>query len=321
MTQIVQLEAARTRVILAPALGGRIVQLEAQHQGTWVALLHEPAGTAPERREPMSWGSFVMAPWPNRIAHGRFTWRGDTFAVPPNLGDHAIHGVCFDRAWSVEAATSATCVMRIDFDARWPFGGHALQRVEALDDGIVQTVEIRADGLSFPAGVGWHPWFRRDVTGAEHTHVRVDAPVRYELRDQIPTGRLLPVRRDHDLRDYPALGERRLDDCYRCSDGAMRVRWGNLELWMESSANVTHAVVYTPQHAVCVEPQTCATDAFNLDDADAGAVIVEPGRPLVASTTWRWASAEPQWQQIHPRAVDDEGDSPAMSPEAPGPSG
>jgi galactose mutarotase-like enzyme len=79
-------------------------------------------------------------------------------------------------------------------------------------------------------------------------------------------------------------------------------------LWIESSQKVTHTVVYTPEHAVCVEPQTCATDAFNLPVA-AGVQIVEPGRPLVATTRWRWATAEPQWQQIHPRSADDERDS------------
>jgi galactose mutarotase-like enzyme len=60
---------------------------------------------------------------------------------------------------------------------------------------------------------------------------------------------------------------------------------------MEHSPNVTHAVVYTPARAVCIEPQTCAIDAFNLEAQGiegAGAIVVEPGRPLIASTTWRW---------------------------------
>jgi hypothetical protein len=64
---------------------------------------------------------------------------------------------------------------------------------------------------------------------------------------------------------------------------------------MESSSEVTHAVVYTPEHAVCVEPQTCANDAFNLDARGVegtGVTIVEPGRPLVATTIWRWATID-----------------------------
>jgi aldose 1-epimerase len=242
-----------------------------------------------------------MAPWPNRIAGGTFNWRGRTFEVPANFGGDAIHGVCFDRAWQVDAVSETTCVLSIVFDARWPFGGRCVQRIEALDDGVAQTVEVHATDLAFPAGAGWHPWFRRGIGGAEHVHAQIDAALRYELTDMIPTGRLFPVDGEHDLRAYAPVGERRLDDCYVRPSGPSRLRWDDLELWMESSENVNHAMVYTPENAVCVEPQTCAIDAFNLEarGVEAGVVVVEAGRPLVATTAWRWASAEPLWQEGH----------------------
>ena len=300
MSEPILLEAARTRVTVAPDAGGRIAQIEALHRGTWTSLLHAPEDTD-GRVDPMSWGSFVMAPWPNRIAGGRFSWRGGTFDVPPNFSGHAIHGLCFDRAWSVQATSEATCVLSIAFDARWPFGGRCVQRIEALDDGVAQTVEVHATDGAFPAGVGWHPWFQRGIGGAEHVHAQIDAPQRYELAEAIPTGRLLPVDDEYDLRAYSRLGERRLDDCYRGVAAGPRLRWGDLELWMESSANVTHVVAYTPESTICIEPQTCAIDAFNLEarGVDAGVAVVEAGRPLMATTTWRWASEEPQWQEPH----------------------
>jgi aldose 1-epimerase len=300
MSQIVVLEAARTRITIAPDAGGRIAQIEALHRGTWTSLLHAP-DDIDDPVDPLSWGSFVMAPWPNRIASGRFTWRGQAFRVPANLGGHAIHGVCFDRAWKVEAATGAVCVLSVGFDARWPFGGRCVQRIEALDDGVAQTVEVHAADAAFPAGVGWHPWFRRGIGGAGHVHAQINATNRYELVDMIPTGRLLAVEGEHDLREYPRLGERRLDDCYARPSDPLRLRWDDLELWMESSENVAHVIAYTTEGAVCIEPQTCAIDAFNLDPrgVDTGIAVVQPGRPLIASTQWRWASAEPQWQERH----------------------
>ena len=60
---------------------------------------------------------------------------------------------------------------------------------------------------------------------------------------------------------------------------------------MHSSPNVTHAVIYTPKQAVCIEPQTCAPDAFNLAAqgiAGAGMAVVDARHPLSATTTWRW---------------------------------
>ena len=74
----------------------------------------------------------------------------------------------------------------------------------------------------------------------------------------------------------------------------MCIGWGELELTMTSSRNVGHTVVYTTEHAVCLEPQTCAIDAFNLDarGVAAGIQIVDEWTPLVATTEWSWSAGE-----------------------------
>ena len=72
----------------------------------------------------------------------------------------------------------------------------------------------------------------------------------------------------------------------------MRIRWGDIELVMEQSRNLGHAVVYTPPEAFCVEPQTCAIGAFNLAARGferSGVTTVTSEDPLIASTTWRWS--------------------------------
>jgi aldose 1-epimerase len=87
------------------------------------------------------------------------------------------------------------------------------------------------------------------------------------------------------------LGDRHLDTCYRLLDQTMRIRWGDIELVIEGSPNLGHAVVYTPREAFCVEPQTCALDAFNLAARGlegSGVSTVTADHPLVAITTWRW---------------------------------
>ena len=51
------------------------------------------------------------------------------------------------------------------------------------------------------------------------------------------------------------------------------------------TSSCTDWVVYDrPTHAICVEPQTGPPDAFNHAPQ-----VVEPGAPLVATMTWRWA--------------------------------
>ena len=62
------------------------------------------------------------------------------------------------------------------------------------------------------------------------------------------------------------------------------LRWpGFLELTIESDC--VDWVVYKPEHAICVEPQTQAPNSLNHDED-----VVEPGTPLTAEMTWSWRS-------------------------------
>lgn len=294
--QLVELETLTSRCTLAPEAGGRLLRLEAREAGgAWRPLLLTPNDPRQVLREPTRWGAFPMVPWPNRIAEARFSFDGTTYQVPANSDANAIHGVGFDRPWRVEAADARFAAMSLTFDERWPFGGGARHTVRLLDGGVAMVLEVFPGDRAFPAGAGWHPWFRRDVSGDAPVSVRVDADEIYELAAMIPTGALVPVSGETDLRSQPHLGSRRLDTCYRHPRGPLRIAWGGFELSMTSSANIRHAVVYTPERAVCVEPQTCAIDAFNLDARrafDSGTAVVEPGRPLIAETTWRWSQQQ-----------------------------
>lgn len=233
-----------------------------------------------------------MAPWPGRIDGGRFLWRGRIYSVPVNSGVHALHGRVVYLPWSVEAQSSNRCSLSCEFDSGWPFRGRVTQEIEVFDRHVRQRIEIEAGtGQRFPAGIGWHPWFRRDVRSGCKPRVLVDADRIYETAGMIPTGWLPHAKDELDLRGYPTLGGRRLDGCYRRPRGALRIRWGDIELAMTGSPNVTHAVVYTPHDAICIEPQTCAPDAFNLAAQGVpgvGLAAVDEGHPLVATTTWRW---------------------------------
>jgi galactose mutarotase-like enzyme len=282
-------ERGATRVTIAPHFGGRIAQIEIHDGASWLPLLCEPPDTAPERRSPMSWGSFPMVPWPNRVANSRFMFDGNEHRLPANDGPHALHGLGFDRPWKCEQIDDHSYDLHLPLDdLRESLS--VRQRIEVLDDGLTQSIEMRS-AAPYPAGAGWHPWFRRDVRPGADVLVLVDADERYELTpDRIPTGRILPVDGGYDLRAYPPVGNRGLDDCYRNVRSPMRIAWGDIELTMTSSGTVTHAVVYTPDQAVCIEPQTCAIDAFNLNarGIEAETFVVTRDRPLIARTEWRW---------------------------------
>jgi aldose 1-epimerase len=288
MPDTIQLANGRTRVMIAPDAGGRIAQISIRLADRWLPLLLDSAAA---RRNPMGWGCFPMLPWPNRLAGASFRFRGRRYRLPANDPPNALHGLAFARPWEVVERDGSSCTLRIEQSEVAPFSFRGTHRIEVEDAGVTLRLTLEALGRrAFPAGVGWHPWFRRRLGENADVAVEVPAARRYELAEQIPTGRLLPVEGAYDLRGCPELEDRRLDDCFRLGRGPMRMRWGDVELEMASSANVRHAVVYTPARAVCMEPQTCAIDAFNLEARGiaAGVQVVGPGHPLTAWTRWSW---------------------------------
>jgi len=282
----ITLTSPATRLHIAPEAGGRIAQVEARRGDSWLPLFIEPP---PHTAADLAWGCYAMLPWPNRIAGGRFPSGGTMLTLDADRDGHALHGVGFARSWVVERVTPRSCTLSLDLGAAgWPFGGRALQRFEATTDGAAMEIELRAGATSYPAGAGWHPWFRRDIAGAEAC-VTLDADRYLELEGMIPTGRVLPIDAARDLRGGAPLGQRRLDDCYTGVRDPVVIRWGAVAVEMRQDPATAYAVVYTPAHAVCVEPQTCAIDAFNLTSRgiEAGVRIVSPGQPLIARSAWR----------------------------------
>jgi aldose 1-epimerase len=293
---IVEIASGRTRVSVAPAAGGRIVQIEVQDDAGWLQLLVAPQDLQLLVDEPLAWGCYPMAPWAGRVDGSRFTWRGVTYELPANDGRHSIHGRAMYLPWRVSTKAPNSCTMDIHLGPSegWPLPCKVSQTIVAEDDAVVLRMEISTTGGdSFPAGCGWHPWFRRDVRSGAEPAVSVPAATHYERRpDLIPTGAVAQPAGDADLRGGPPLGSRRLDDFYGGVDQPMRITWGDVSLTMTSSGNTRHAVVFTESpRGFCVEPQTCVPDAFNLATrgfADTGLSVVEPGQPLVAETRWQW---------------------------------
>lgn len=283
----IELRAAGARLVLDPQLGGRIHQLLVEIDGREEALLYSPGGPAAYEREPLVGGCYPMAPWPNRIRDGVFSWSGRRYRVPLDANGEALHGLVFDRPWDVVARVGRVVEMSCEFGREWPWEGKAWQRIELGPNFLALKMEVRSAREAFPAGCGWHPWFRRDVAGSPDVRVTLPAASRYVRHGAFPSGELVDVTDDFALDGRP-LGERRIDDCYTGFErGSATVEWERLGLTMAFDCPMPHVQVYTPPEAFCIEPQTCAADAFNL--AAAGTALVAPGRPLALSCRWTWS--------------------------------
>jgi aldose 1-epimerase len=248
-----------------------------------------------EGSDPITWGCYAMVPFAGRIRSGRFTFEGRPYQLPCNKPPHAIHGTAFTRPWQVDGPD----LLSVGLGPDWPFGGRVEQRFTLQPDQLTLELRLVADER-MPAVLGWHPWFRRRLSGTAAQPVAPSDPIELVVearsmyvRDDggLPTGELAP----------PA--PRPWDDCFTDLTGTPHVTWpGVLGLSVESSAD--HVVAYDGSPTgVCIEPQTGPPDFVNLP-GHRSAHIVEAGQAIRATMTWRWSFEPPDPPKPQPGAID-----------------
>ncbi|MFF5537338.1 aldose 1-epimerase [Streptomyces cinerochromogenes] len=254
----ITLTAGEAEVRVSPAAGGRISSLK--------------AGSLELLRQGPRYGCFPMVPWCGRIREGRFLDGGTVRRMPLNSPPHAIHGTARDGAWRTARVTENEAVITYELTDPWPHPGRVTQVVALAEDALTLTMSVETYDDSFPAQLGWHPWFHRSLGGED---VQLDfKPAWQEERgaDHLPTGNRI------DPRPGP------WDDCFGMPGGVdVTLTWpGQLELKVTSREE--WVVVYDEQaEAVCVEPQTGPPNGLNTLPR-----LVTPLEPLEATTTWSW---------------------------------
>jgi aldose 1-epimerase len=257
----ITLTAGDAEVTVQPGNGGRVGGLR--------------VGGLELLRQGERFGCFPMVPWCGRIRDGRFRDGGTVRQMPLNAAPNAIHGTVRDGAWKVARRTADEVVLTYDLVEPWPYPGRVTQVVTLTEDTLTLAMAVETHGSSFPAQIGWHPWFNRNLGGPDDQDVRVSfEPAWQEERgdDHLPTGN----------RIEPKPGP--WDDCFGMPGGvAVGLTWpGRLELKVTSPEE--WVVVYDEQEAaVCVEPQTGPPDGLNTLPR-----LVTPLEPLEATTAWHW---------------------------------
>ncbi|MEV6962867.1 aldose 1-epimerase [Streptomyces sp. NPDC051207] len=254
----ITLTAGDAEVTVLPGNGGRIGGLR--------------VGGAELLRQGDRYGCFPMVPWCGRVREGRFRDGAVVHQLPLNAPPHAIHGTARDGAWRTARASRTEAVITYDLTEPWPYPGRVTQVVALAEDALTLTMSVETYESSFPAQIGWHPWFNRSLGGRE---VRIGfEPAWQEERgaDHLPTGN----------RVDPEPGP--WDDCFGMPGGVdVTLTWPEV-LELRVASREEWVVVYDEQReAVCVEPQTGPPDGLNTLPR-----LVTPLEPLEATTTWSW---------------------------------
>ncbi|MGA3397668.1 MAG: aldose 1-epimerase [Acetobacteraceae bacterium] len=287
---MLHLQDDQASVVLTPEYGGAVLG--------WMddrtPVLRRPLPEAILRGEVRGFACFPLVPFCNRIGLARFAWQGRAYQLERNFGDHphAIHGVGWQRSWSVGDVSHNAASLTLHHDAAggragaWPFPFDAALACTLADTQlrIALSVTNRHTGTA-PAGIGLHPYFgrRAGVT----LQFQADG-VWLNGEDALPA-RHVSLPRAWDHANGLPIGTARLDNCFTTWNRTARIGGIGGGVTITAGAAFRHLQVYTPPHdnVFCVEPVSHVPDAINRSGLPPGQGmhVLQPGETLSGSVT------------------------------------
>jgi aldose 1-epimerase len=246
---------------------------------------------APYKALPKGSSGQVLAPWPNRLADGRYRFDGIEAVAPLDepLRNNAIHGLVrwlyWEREYLERDRVKLHCALAPQ--PAYPFQISLSVLYALSDEGLAVRVQSEqlGDGTA-PFGVGFHPYFLGAVQGLQGARLVVPASRHYLVDARgLPVGdeSLSGALSDLDSETGLALDDVMLDDCFagltRQSSGNAIIRYfpgaGEIEeVELRLDPSFDYVMCYTgdtldevdQRRGVAIEPMTCAPNAFVTGD-------------------------------------------------------
>ncbi|MCA4131228.1 aldose 1-epimerase family protein [Arthrobacter sp. M4] len=247
----------------------------------------------------------ICAPWPNRLADGRYGYNGAVHEVPVNEPERgtALHGLVFDKVWKLEGLTADSVELSCPIQSveGYPFQLRVSVKYALAEDGLHCHVRAVNEGTaSAPYGVCPHPYLVAGSAPLDEWSVSIPA----EQFLAVTPDRLLPLGvaavagHEFDFRSERVLGPIEIDHAFTGltlnSSGTASVRvfdpsgtgveleWGAEWPWLQ--IHTADKPQKPDRLGLAVEPMTCPPDAFN---SGTDVVLLAPGGTHMASWTIR----------------------------------
>lgn len=236
----------------------------------------------------------LLAPWPNRLGGGRYSFDGVAYQLPITevTRGNASHGlarwVAWQRVEQTPESIELACVLppqpgypfALGLTTRWSVGPAGLR---------ADHTAVNLGAGPAPFGFGAHPYLRVGDSQLDDLVLHLPASERLTVDQRLlPTGREPVAGTPHDFVEPARIGTVEVDTTFtgleRDADGVARIRLtaasgSGVELWQ--GATFGWVQVYSGigpsgslRHTLAVEPMTCPPDAFN---SGVSLVTLQPG--------------------------------------------
>ena len=247
----------------------------------------------------------VLAPWPNRLADGRYEFNGvrAQAALDEPERRNAIHGLVRWMPWTLQTRHQNQLSLRLQLHPSpgYPFSVLLELEYHVGRDGLTVTTTTQSlDEGPVPFGLGFHPYLTGGPGTVDGAILHLPASHTLDLDDRgLPTGTLTPVEgTERDFTTSRFVGPVVLDTAYtsleRDADGKARVTLDapggatGATLWVDPG--FPYLMVYTGdtltevsrrRRGLAIEPMTCPPNALRTGK---DVVELQPGQPWTA----RW---------------------------------
>ena len=161
-----------------------------------------------------------LLPWPNRVADGRWSWRGRDLqlALTEPSARNAIHGLTRWANWELVelAPSSAHLRFRIHPQPGWPFPVRCDLRYALSEHELVTRTTLTNIGSEeAPVAAGAHPYLSAGGGPVDHCVLTVPAETFLPTDDRgIPLAPRPVEGSDHDFRVGRRIGDQPIDEAF-----------------------------------------------------------------------------------------------------------
>lgn len=255
-----------------------------------------------------SYSGATLAPWPNRIVDGRYTFAGVDHELPLTepARHHALHGLVLWSEFADRAIDTDRVLLSTVIEPRhgYPFRIEVEVEYRLDAEGLHHTVTGRNLGLDpAPWGCAPHPYLTPGHGSIHEWTLTLQADSLLTVTpDRLCPLTVAPVD-DHPRLDFRAtrpLGDADIDHAYtdltfvegfasaevRAPDGAgTRMRWDRGSPWVQVYTAADPRTTGLSGAGIAIEPMTCAPDAFNASryPFNTGLIVLRAGES--ATTT------------------------------------
>jgi aldose 1-epimerase len=262
-------------IVVIPEMGARLNNFLVQTKSGFIDIIDGYSSVDELSTEYYAKGS-LLAPFPNRIADGRYTFEGTEYQLTINKIDenNAIHGFISNKPFSILSSGEVangyelSLLYTSGIVEGYPFRFEILVNYNFQNDNrLTITTEVRNSGATnMPIGFGWHPYFTT-CSKINDIALRLPSVRQFDVDD-----RLIPTSATIEMGEWSKaqkISESEFDTGFEfATDDKIIILLDeekDLDIRITCMEGYEYVQVFTPpwRSAIAIEPMTCAADAFN----------------------------------------------------------